>query len=223
MTNKVSDTYADGLELKIKELTLERNDVIKSCEATYRNYQMVVTENNKLKHQLLIIIKMNFKDEDMDEVRKGIRTWLWDKERTEYELIEKFIETIETSIEMTNTHNTKVPFDLLFKPPTLETILNKEKYMEHKYVIVRTYSAGVFAGFLESRTGQEVVLTNARRLWYWKGAASLSQLAMEGVKYPDECKFPIAVSRVELLQAIEILDVTPEAKASIESVKIWKE
>jgi len=95
--------------------------------------------------------------------------------------------------------------------------------MEQKYVIVRTYSAGVFAGFLESRTGQEVVMTNARRLWYWKGAASLSQLAMEGVKCPDECKFPIAVSRVELLQAIEILDVTPEAKASIEAVKIWKE
>lgn len=51
-----------------------------------------------------------------------------------------------------------------------------------KYVIVRTYSAGVFAGELESRTGQEVVLRNARRIWYWVGAATLSQLAMEGTK-----------------------------------------
>lgn len=90
-----------------------------------------------------------------------------------------------------------------------------------RYVIVRTTSAGVFAGTMESRNGREVVLTDARRLWYWAGAASLSQLAMEGVKKPSECKFPCAVSRVELLEAIEILDVTPEAKASIEGVKPW--
>lgn len=90
-----------------------------------------------------------------------------------------------------------------------------------KYVICRTYSAGVFAGFLESRNGQEVVLREARRLWYWAGAASLSQLAEEGVKKPDECKFPCEVDRVELLQAIEILDVTEVARLSINSVPIW--
>jgi len=92
----------------------------------------------------------------------------------------------------------------------------------NKYVIVRTYSAGVFAGTMESRKGQEVVLTNARRLWYWSGAASLSQLAVSGTSKPSECKFPVAVPRVELLQAIEILDVTPEGKNSIESVPVWK-
>lgn len=96
------------------------------------------------------------------------------------------------------------------------------KKKKKKYVIVRTYSAGVFAGYLESRKGQEVVMTDARRLWYWKGAASLSQLAMEGVKAPLECKFPCPVSRVELLNAIEILDVTPEAKKIIEEVPEWK-
>lgn len=52
----------------------------------------------------------------------------------------------------------------------------KGDYM--KYVIVRTYTAGAFAGELESRNGREVVLLNARRIWYWSGAASLSQLAM---------------------------------------------
>jgi len=91
-----------------------------------------------------------------------------------------------------------------------------------KYVIVRTFSAGVFAGFLESKTGREVVLRDARRLWYWAGAASLSQLAMEGVKYPDKCKFPCTVDRVELLEAIEILDVTDLAKKSIEGVPVWE-
>lgn len=94
---------------------------------------------------------------------------------------------------------------------------------DKKYVIVRTYSAGVFAGTLESRNGQEVILTNARRLWYWKGASSLSQLAMEGVNCPDECKFPCEVDRVELLQTVEILDTTPKARESIALVPIWKQ
>jgi len=91
-----------------------------------------------------------------------------------------------------------------------------------KYVIVRTYSAGVFAGNLESRNGQEVVLTDARRLWYWAGAASLSQMAVEGTSKPNDCKFPVAVSRIELTQAIEILDVTPTAEQSIKAVPEWR-
>lgn len=91
------------------------------------------------------------------------------------------------------------------------------------YVIVRTFSAGVFAGDMAegARNGKEVILTNARRLWYWSGAASLSQLAMQGVCRPNECKFPIAVDRVLLTEAVEILDVTDRARASIEAVPVW--
>jgi hypothetical protein len=92
-----------------------------------------------------------------------------------------------------------------------------------KYVIVRTYSAGVFAGELESRTGQEVVLLNARRIWYWTGAASLSQLAVDGTSSPSTCKFPCEVPRVELLQAIEILDVSDRARVSIKEVPVWQQ
>lgn len=106
-------------------------------------------------------------------------------------------------------------------------MINGEKFVRElktlsDYKIVRTKSAGVFAGYLESRNGQEVVLLNARRLWYWKGAASLSQLAVDGVSKPDECKFPCEVSRVQLLEAVEILDVTVKAKESIASVPVWK-
>ena len=91
-----------------------------------------------------------------------------------------------------------------------------------KSVIVRTYSAGCFAGQLKSRKGQEVVLVNARRLWYWAGAASLSQLAMEGTSNPSGCKFPCVVVEVTLTQAIEIIPMTPKAVASIEQVPVWK-
>ena len=92
----------------------------------------------------------------------------------------------------------------------------------NRYVIVRTYSAGVFAGNIESRNGKEVVLLNARRLWYWDGAASLSQLAMEGTSKPENCKFPCEVNRIELMEAIEILDVTEIAEKCIKDVPIWK-
>ena len=90
------------------------------------------------------------------------------------------------------------------------------------YIICRTYSAGVFAGTLVVRKGQEVELKNARRLWYWDGAASLSQLSQEGVKNPENCKFPCEVPSVILTQAIELLPVTKRAKESIALVKIWE-
>ena len=107
-----------------------------------------------------------------------------------------------------------------------ELEINGEIYVkkhsdDSRYVIVRTYSAGVFAGYLESRKGSEVVMVDARRLWRWAGAATLSELAMKGTSNPDECKFPCTVDRVELLEAIEIIDVTTQAQKSIEDVAVW--
>ncbi len=90
-----------------------------------------------------------------------------------------------------------------------------------RYVIVRTHSAGVFAGYLEKREGKEVELSNARRLWMWSGAASLSELAMKGVSRPEDCKFPCEVSKVELTECIEILDVTEKARKIIAAVPVW--
>jgi hypothetical protein len=105
-----------------------------------------------------------------------------------------------------------------------DSVVNQtaNKYDGMKYVICRTYSAGVFAGYLESRNGQEVVMRKARRLWYWQGAASLSQAATDGFSKPDACKFPCEVDRVELLNTIEIIDCTLKAQASIASVKTWQ-
>lgn len=92
-----------------------------------------------------------------------------------------------------------------------------------KYVIVRTYSAGVFAGILKARNGKEVTLENARRLWYWEVASSLSELAMKGVATPSKCKFPCAVTQVVLTEVIEIISCTDVAIKSIDSVKEWKQ
>jgi hypothetical protein len=90
------------------------------------------------------------------------------------------------------------------------------------YVVVRTYSAGVHAGTLVERKGKECVLTNTRRLWYWKGAASLSELAVSGVKNPLECKFSVPVSENILTEGIEFLKCTKDAEANIKAVPEWK-
>ena len=89
------------------------------------------------------------------------------------------------------------------------------------FVICRTYSAGVFAGFLKERNGKEATLLNARRLWSWEGAASLSQMAVSGTSKPKECKFPVAVPMVELTEVIEVLTCTARARTSIEEVPVW--
>jgi len=91
-----------------------------------------------------------------------------------------------------------------------------------KTCIVRTYSAGVFLGTVKERNGKEVLLTNARRIWYWDGAASLSQLANEGTSKPKNCKFPAPVSEILLTEAIEIIRATEAAIESIAAVPVWK-
>jgi hypothetical protein len=89
--------------------------------------------------------------------------------------------------------------------------------------IVRTKYAGVFFAtveHLDEATGT-AVLTEVRRLWYWKGAATLSELAQAGTKRPSECKFPEPVDRTLVREVIEVLDVTEKAAASIDAVPVW--
>lgn len=93
---------------------------------------------------------------------------------------------------------------------------------ETKYVIVRGDRSSPFIGQLVKHDGQHVTLTNARRLWYWEGAASLSQLAIDGTSRPGACIFPEALEWVKITDAIEIMPVTEKARKSIDAVKVWK-
>lgn len=93
--------------------------------------------------------------------------------------------------------------------------------MKNRIVIVRS-TAGLFCGELHSYANAEADLKNVRRLWYWTGAASLSQLAQEGTKKPKECKFPCEVDRIIIPNVMEMVDVTAKAKKSIDSVPVWE-
>lgn len=96
----------------------------------------------------------------------------------------------------------------------------------NKKVIIRADRAGVFFGTLMSKNdtvaGVECEIKDCRRLWYWDGAASLSQLAVDGVSAPQKCKFTVAVPQMIVLQVIEIIPCTDKAIKSIEEVATWK-
>lgn len=91
-----------------------------------------------------------------------------------------------------------------------------------KKVIIRGDRSGVEYGTLVSCCGREVTLHNARRIWYWAGAASLSQLAKDGTTDPSSCKFTVTVDSITILDAIEIIPCTYKAIKSIEDVEVWK-
>jgi hypothetical protein len=101
----------------------------------------------------------------------------------------------------------------------------KESTDKMPFVLIRTYSAGVHFGYLKRKestlAGVEVTLADARRVYSWKGAATLSQMAMEGVKNPDECKFAMPVDSIDLV-AIEIIPISVNAKTNLQNVKVWK-
>jgi hypothetical protein len=85
---------------------------------------------------------------------------------------------------------------------------------DKKYVIVRTYSAGVHFGELVDRRGKEVDLANARRIWSWNGANTLHEIALAGVGKGSHVSK--AVSAISLTEAIEIIACTSDAVANLD-------
>lgn len=86
--------------------------------------------------------------------------------------------------------------------------------MDDRFVLVRTYSAGVHCGILESRNGKEVTLKDARRVWRWRGANTLNELSVTGA---DDAWTRISdpVASILLTECIELIDCTPEARGNL--------
>jgi hypothetical protein len=95
-----------------------------------------------------------------------------------------------------------------------------------KYSVIRCDRSGVFFGIigeLSGPVGQTATITDVRNLHYWDGAASLLQLAHEGVKRPDACSFTMTVPSITVTDVIQIVPCTPAAEACIKAVKDWKQ
>lgn len=118
-----------------------------------------------------------------------------------------------------------------------EIEINGEKYVRKsaikgvvcngmKAVLIRSEASGVHYGYLEIKeytpSGCAVKLVDSRRVWSWKGAATLSQMAIEGVTCPDECKFSMVVPEIEIIGVVEIIPLTSIALDNLNNVQVWK-
>ena len=86
------------------------------------------------------------------------------------------------------------------------------------YVLVRTYSAGVHFGLLKKKAGMQVVLDEARRIWSWEGAFTLSAVATSGV---GDGKLSTKIDGF-LTEAIEIMPLTATAKECLYGIEDHK-
>ena len=102
--------------------------------------------------------------------------------------------------------------------------VNIQGLNDEHYAIVRSRDSGVHAGYIDNfdKSKATVTLKNARRIWYWKGAASISQLAIDGTNDPSGCKFPAPVPEITILGVCEVIPCTPKAMKSIQGVPKWE-
>lgn len=91
-----------------------------------------------------------------------------------------------------------------------------------KTCMFRTYSAGVHFGELVEKEEQSCLVKNAQRVFYWTGACSLSQLAMEGSKDLNNCKISMPVDEIILEQVIEIIPMPKATAEAFRGAKQWK-
>ena len=90
-----------------------------------------------------------------------------------------------------------------------------------QYVIIRTYSAGVWAGYLKEKVKNEVYLTEARRMYKWVNVEgiSLSGIALNGLSKESNICAPVPIV---WLEAIEIIPCSEKAKSLIIKQPIYK-
>lgn len=102
-------------------------------------------------------------------------------------------------------------------------VKKKQKPKATPFVIVRAHTAGVHAGYLESRDACDVVLTRSRRMWAWSGG-SLSEVATYGPSTKGENKYGAEVTRTTIVspQGLEIAECTEAATKAIQAVPEWR-
>ena len=98
-------------------------------------------------------------------------------------------------------------------------VKNVSHPMIGKYCIARCYSAGVHAGIVQSVDGENVVMSDSRRLWSWKAkdGIALSGVAQTGVQ--SGCKIDVANPEIYLTGVCELIPCTAIAKDSIYDFK----
>lgn len=90
-----------------------------------------------------------------------------------------------------------------------------------KFVIIRTYSAGVHCGTLIESSNTAVLLRDARRIYRWRGANTLNELSLRGAA-KEYTRISEPVEEITLTQAIEIIPCTQLAQDNLSESR-WGE
>lgn len=88
---------------------------------------------------------------------------------------------------------------------------------EGKYCVIRTYSAGVHVGVVSQIAGDQVVLTDARRIWRWQGRNTLNEIALRGVG--DGSRVSESVPTILLTGVIEVIPATEDGERLLRAAK----
>lgn len=94
----------------------------------------------------------------------------------------------------------------------------------NKFYVIRAEKAGVFMAKIESIENGTAVVNSIRRLYYWKGALDVTQIAANGVSNPQDCKFSVQMTENDkstIFNLIEFHPASDKALKSIQSVKEW--
>jgi hypothetical protein len=117
---------------------------------------------------------------------------------------------------------TKIAESKVVKAKSIKTTKPaKKENLIGKYVIVRSHMAGVFFGILSAKNNNELTLKNARKLYYFSGANTVEDLAMQGALNGKECKFTVFVPTIVIGSFEQILPCTEVAISNIKSIQLW--
>lgn len=92
--------------------------------------------------------------------------------------------------------------------------------LANQTVIARIDRAGVFMGTLAHIDSDIVRLTNVRRIYYWQGALSVTDIASNGIKSGKVTK-PCDVVEFNRSGLVEINKCSDKAAKCITEIKPW--
>lgn len=89
-------------------------------------------------------------------------------------------------------------------------------------VLVRDHRAGVHVGELVSLdlATKSCVLKNARKVWYWEGAASVHGIAAKGLSHTGSKVAP-PVEMVATCDVVEVVLCSSEGATSVATCPVW--
>ena len=117
-----------------------------------------------------------------------------------------------------NQNEIELNGEIYIKKSSVENMTHsiEEDEENHPYCIFRGHECGVHAGYLvESQvfgSPNAFKVAKARRLWRWDSKFTLTELANNGVRKAENCKFSEpSKNDVLLLDVFEILSCTKES------------